>query len=206
MNINSLPLAPLCKLVFCFLAAALLAGCGTMGDPVLLSERVIPAKAVPAKKILIVIDMQMEYEAQGAQLNADRKARLNSFYEPAAKALVEGVKKRGFDADYVLVETGAPVKVDSSYSHIWTQALTAAIKRTDLSSGNVGLFERKWAGHIRQRSQANQALPVVMYVTEYQSDGIFCFYPLLAVTNKEACQNTYVNFLIGQLAKAGVQP
>jgi hypothetical protein len=207
LNKNSSVLAPLCKWAVLLLAAASLVGCGTMSDPVLISERVTPAKSEPTKKIMVVIDMQMEFEPEGTRLTPDRQAHVKSFSELAAKAIVEAVKKRGFNADYVVVEAaGSPIKIDATYSHIWTQTLTAAIKRTDVSSGRFNLIERKWSGYVRQLSQTNQFVPVVMYRIEYQSDGIFCFYPTLAVTNKEACQNTYINFLIAQLTKAGVQP
>ncbi|SFU62047.1 hypothetical protein SAMN05216350_103180 [Polaromonas sp. YR568] len=87
---------------------------------------------------MLVIDMQMEYEPEGTRLTPARQAHVKSFSEPAAKAIVEAVKKRGFNADYVVVEAaGSPIKIDATYSHLWTQTLTAAIKRTDVAAADL---------------------------------------------------------------------
>jgi hypothetical protein len=196
------------QIPFLVLASLLLSGCSTtpMPDPVIAAEKSAPALATPARKILLVIDLGLETQAYGVNMNPRREAHLRSFYDPAAKALVDAATQAGFDADYLLVYDGSPAgKRDGNYSHIWTQTLVRATSHTDLRSGNVFLNSRKWTGSVRQGAITGPGGSTELYRSDYASDGVSCFNSLHIIPEKDACRNTYVRVLLAQLTKAGVR-
>jgi hypothetical protein len=192
------------KTLFVTLAIAGLSACATIKDPTIFSEKKETFTPEPVKKVLVVIDIGLEYDKLPSGLAFSKADNAKRMYEPVAQAMTAELKKSGIEADYQLHTTKATLSIPAGYSHVWLQKLDRFVHAT----GSAGSYVsgRIWKATIIQwRPSAPQAEKFRMvFRSEYEADGPWCFMPN-TFANKDECQKNYLGTVVGQWEKSGLK-
>jgi hypothetical protein len=188
------------------LTIAILSGCATaIPDPKTFSEQKGAGPLQPVKKVLVVVDMSLEFDQLPSGLAFSKDDNAKRMYEPVAKAMVDEVRRSGGEADYVLHTTKATLNIPADYSHVWLQRLDRFAK-TSYNGGAGGHYisGRIWKATIGQQQKATPGKFDPVFTSEYEADNPWCFMPPL-ITDKEGCQKRYVDNIVQQWRKSGLK-
>jgi hypothetical protein len=183
-------------------AIAVLSGCATIPDPKVFSERKENVATLPVKKVLVVIDLSLEFDSLASGLVFSKDDNAKKMYEPIASAMVKEVRASGGEADYLLHTTRASLNIPTDYSHVWMQKLDRMTKTT--STAGSWVSNRVWKATIGQRQTAAPEKFTVLFDSEYEADSPWCFMPPL-IGNKEDCQKKYLAAVVQQWQKSGLK-
>jgi hypothetical protein len=193
----------LTKWLFASLAICTLAGCATVPDPVVRTEQKENIALLPVKKVLVVIDLGIEFEYLPGGIGFSKEDNAKLRYEPIAKEMIKELKALGLEADYVLhTQTTKPV-IPAGYTHLWVQRLNNFLLTT-YSKGGQYVSGRVWTATISQRqwSMSGDTFALV-YRSEFASDGSECFSPRV-LGNKDDCQKKFIATVVPQWRKSGL--
>ncbi len=185
------------------LTISALGGCATIPDPKLFSERKETVAPLPVKKVLVVVDLSLEFDSLASGLVFSKDDNARKMYDPVANAMVKEVRGSGAEADYLLHTTGATLTIPAGYSHVWMQRLDRFTKTT--STAGSWVSNRIWKATIGQRQTAAAEKFTVLFSSEYEADSPWCFMPPL-IGNKDDCQKKYLAALVQQWQKSGLKP
>lgn len=191
------------KWLLVLLTVGALAGCATVADPVVRSEQKETVTPLPVKKVLVVVDLGIEFEYLPGGMVYSKQDNAVWRYEPIAKEMVKELKGLGINADYVLHTEKARPVIPPGYSHVWMQRLSNFTLAT-YSTGDRLVDGRVWVGSLSQlQPQSPGQTFAVIYRSEYASDGPECFSPRV-FGNKDDCQKKYVATVLQQWRKSGL--
>jgi hypothetical protein len=193
------------KALFAALAIAVLSGCATpIPGPKIFSEQKGAVPPQPVKKVLVVVDMSLEFDQLPSGLAFSKDDNAKRMYEPVAKAMADEVRMSGGEADYVLHTTKATLNIPAEYSHVWLQKLDRFTK-TSYNGGAGGYYisGRIWKATIGQRQMTTPERFDSIFISEYEADNPWCFMPPL-ITDKEGCQKRYMDNIVQQWRKSGL--
>lgn len=185
------------------LAIAVLGGCATIPDPKVFSERKETVAPLPVKKVLVVIDLSLEFDSLPSGLAFSKDDNAKKMYEPVANAMVKEVRASGSEADYLLHTTKASLNIPAGYSHVWMQRLDRLTMATS-TRGGTSIGSRIWKATIGQRQTAAAEKFTVVFSSEYEADSPWCFMPPL-IGNKDDCQKKYLATAVQQWQKSGLK-
>ncbi|WP_431097318.1 hypothetical protein [Polaromonas aquatica] len=181
-----------------------LSGCATIKDPTIFSEKKETFTPEPVKKVLVVIDIGLEYDKLPSGFAFSKADNAKKMYDPLGQAMTAEVKKSGADADYQLHTTNATLVIPVGYSHVWIQKLDRFVHTT--SSAGSSVSGRIWKATIiqwRPTAPAAEKFKAV-FRSEYEADGPRCFMPN-TFPNKDECQQNYVGTVVRQWQKSGLK-
>lgn len=185
------------------LAITVLGGCATIPDPKVFSEQRESVALLPVKKVLVVIDLSLEFDNLPSGLAFSKDDNAKKMYEPVANAMVKEVSTSGSEADYLLHTTKASLKIPAGYSHVWMQRLDRLTMATS-TRGGTSIGSRIWKATIGQRQTAAAEKFTVLFTSEYEADSPWCFMPPL-IGNKDDCQKKYLASVVQQWQKSGLK-
>lgn len=191
------------KALFVALIISALGGCATIPDPKVFSERKETVTPLLVKKVLVVIDLSLEFEHLPSGLAYSKDDNAKTMYDPLANAMVREVRASGVEADHVLHTTKASLAIPAGYSHVWAQKLDRFVRMTSTAGSDIS--GRIWTASIGQRqatAPGERFVPV--YRSEYEADGAWCFVRPM-IDNKEDCQKKYIASVVRQWQKSGLK-
>jgi len=190
------------KTLFITLVIAALSACASIKDPKIYSEKKEDFSPEPVKKVLVVIDMGLEFDTLPSGLAFSKTDNAKRMYDPLGQAMIAELKKSGIEADYQLHLTKATLAIPPGYSHVWIQKLDRLVHTT--SSVGSYVSGRIWKATIVQWQPPAPRKLTIAFRSEYEADGPQCFMPN-TLANKDECQKNYLGTVVGQWQKSGLK-
>jgi hypothetical protein len=179
----------------------LLTGCVAIPDPVVYSEKFFPTSNARPEKVLLIIDISLEYPYLPSGLVYSKEDNMNDTYGKAAKVIVKKLADQGVNAEYILHTTQAPLSMPTSgYSHILVEKLDKVTNNTSYTESYLSY--RTWTATLLEISTAPPLKQ--LYYQIYTSDGVDCF-SVKQYASKEQCQSKYIDLLLSHLSVIGIK-